>query len=598
MPTRSQPRTQKDRFDKDLKEGFATAVSANPGLAPQDAMIRYTRDMLVNNPFNPPTEGCPINGLPNELLAYIFAVGTKMDDDDDGSDDSDEEDEYADELDLIEEWETDSDEEEEERLERRGALIDRRKSIQDEDSDDDDEDEEEEDERVLPFQVLVSHVCRHWREVAIQSPELWTTLTFSEGYPFEKSRISIERSKGLPLDIYIDCTIPEDWDPTAHVHDNDSDCEGDHDHNVPQPFVSQKHLSVVLDLVVPHVAQWRLFEVTVSLYDNMHLVLSRLAECPAAPLLEVFMLYHYEDCDEYETFALTELKTAFLPFHGIAPKLIDVALWGVHIAWDESLSFLTGLRDVEFAYHAKDVRPSYETFTKILNSSPDIRTLSLCLSGPGGNPDEDWSKDIIELPSLTDLVLCYHEPAYIGALMSILSTPNVHSLALDYDDDDYTSFAQQLTRPMPGKSKSLLVGLEHLKISGLPCNNKTIDMVLEQLTNLKSFNLNCSGESEEPFFHRLIATTSGTKVYCPNLHTMTTTGIEGSRMRAFVEARKTAGVPLKKVFMSQEDEVNEKEEKWLRDNLEALEFFEPSDTEEEMELEVDDDGVEMDVYLD
>ena len=53
------------------------------------------------------------------------------------------------------------------------------------------EEESDIEDLMLPFQVLVSHVCRHWREIALESPTLWTTLSFTEGSPFEKSSIWI-----------------------------------------------------------------------------------------------------------------------------------------------------------------------------------------------------------------------------------------------------------------------------------------------------------------------------------------------------------------------------------------------------------------------
>ena len=43
-------------------------------------------------------------------------------------------------------------------------------------------------------------------------------------------------------------------------------------------------------------------------------------------------------------------------------------------------------------------------------------------------------------------------------------------------------------------------------------------------------------------------------------------------------------MPLTRVFMSNMDRVTAKEERWLRANLAELEFFEPSDSEDEVEV--------------
>jgi len=251
----------------------------------------------------------------------------------------------------------------------------------------------------------------------------------------------------------------------------------------------------------------------------------------------------------------------------------------------------------------KNVRPSFSTFTKLLAASPDLHTLTLCLSGPAEHNDKgnEWSTDAVEVPSLKSLVLCYHEPNYIIALMRILCTPNVTNLVLDYDGADYSEFVQALTKPMPGKSKSLLAGLEQLKIAGLPCNKKSAEMFFDQLAGLQILNLNCVGE-EELFFEllqQLAQSGTPTKTYCPNLHTIWTSGIFGPQMKKLIEMRKAAGMPIRRVFMSRQDAVGECEENWLKDNVETFEFFEPSDMEDtdvsEMEEEDDDDDDDDDL---
>ncbi|KAF9468599.1 hypothetical protein BDZ94DRAFT_1183403 [Collybia nuda] len=595
-----------ERFKKDITENVAAVLNFNPGMNAERALHEVTKEMLANNPYVPP-KGCPVNDLPNELLAYIFLVGTRMEEEGD-TDDEEDEDEYAQELDLISDPKAS--------LKILGFGPNGDESDEDTEDNDDEDDDEDEFDPVLPFQVLVSHVCRHWREIALESPALWTILNFSEGAPFEKSRVWLERSKGLPLDILIDCTIPEGSDDHPDPIDFDDAGPGaegigsqpprpagshgqryDEEHKDcehPPPFFSLEDLSTILDLITPHVAHWRSLEVTASLYEYMHILLTRLAHCPAAPLLQVLELHHYEETEDYDTFQPTALNTAFLIFNGIAPNLSEVSLWGVHLDWERSLSFLSGLRDLELAYHARDVRPSFATFSKLLAASPNLRTLTLCLSGPADHIDgeNEWTIEPLEVPSLKDLVLCYHDCKYITALMDVLSTPNIHSLALDFDEGDYTEFALRLTEPIRGKSKSILSGLEHLKIAGLPCNERTVDTIFEQLAGLHTLNLNCSGD-EEIIFDRLMKS----KSYCPNLHTITTTGIQGSKMRQFVEIRRAAGFPVKKVFMSEEDQIDEKEEKWLRANLDSLEFFEPSDSEEEL-IEIDEDDLDEDGGMD
>lgn len=599
-------------FEKDIQSSVKKLMQQDPNINAIDALGKVSKDMLRNNPFVPPTVGCPINDLPSELISHIFYVGMKMEED--WPVDDDEDDEYEDELDLLEGWETDDDEESSPR---------RRKNAGKEKADE--EDAEDEEVPRLPFQVLCSHVCRRWYEVATggwflslpcrylmnstDSPLLWTKLQFQLGSSLDMAKIWLQRSKGHPLEIEIDCTdemeseVEEDGRALSPLLDEAPGMfQISNETLMPQAqaHLTKDQVSEILDIIIPAVDRWRLFSITASYYDAIYLVLERCSKIISAPLLEVLEMYHYEDCEDFDAFSPPELSTRFLPFNGLAPKLKSVAFWGVHIDWDASLSLLNNLRELEIAYHAEDVRPSFQTFADIFSGSPELENLSLCLSGPAGQK-EDWGTTPIELTSVKSLTLCHHEPAYIESLFPLLHLPNVVELILDYDSNDYTEFVLLLAKPLPGRTKSLLAGLEYLKINCLPSNHNARQLVLEQCVNLNSIWLNCTGDEEE-FFQRLMElkptpSEAGTKqsvVFCPNLTTLMTTGVDGPAMKKFVEARRQGGAPLSKVSMSDDDDLEDKEERWLRDHLDELEFFEPSDSEEEL-IEIDEDDEEMDI---
>jgi hypothetical protein len=106
------------RLVNDLKQRVAAILLENPSMSPQDAMREAQSALLAqaeselfhkitdfetkNNPFRPPTSGCPVNDLPPELLAHIFMLGCKLDDEDEG--------EEEDGDDSGDEWETDDEE--------------------------------------------------------------------------------------------------------------------------------------------------------------------------------------------------------------------------------------------------------------------------------------------------------------------------------------------------------------------------------------------------------------------------------------------------------------------------------------------------------
>ncbi|KAF8158400.1 hypothetical protein B0H34DRAFT_789290 [Crassisporium funariophilum] len=640
------------RMKSDISQSLASILKKQPQLTPKEALWSVQAQMLSNNPYEPPKNGkCAINELPNEILGHIFAVGVREQEDEEWDHDSEdegiiEEDEWED---MDEDEDGDEDEGEEgvrsrvgkkEAAALKSALSDDSFMSDDSDempvSDGEDSDSDSSDDPILPFQVLVSHVCKRWREVSLDSHALWTTLNFTKTPRIEKARVYIERAQGLPLNICIDCTFPGDTDEEDHpdhplygenqalhseMHRNGACEDPECPEELDEEFLSQKDLKLILELLEPEVGHWRVLDFRASTYGYVQLLLSRLHELPSAPVLESFQLYHFEECEDYEFFSGDD-KTSYLPFHGDAPMLKDAAFWGVHIDWDNSLTLLRGLHDLELSYHAKDVRPSYATFAQIIKNSPELHTLTLSLSGPAladDTPFDDekaWGPVPLEIPSLKELGLQFHTPQYASALVQHLALPNVTSLALNFDEEDYSSFVHWLLQPVKDRTKSLLAGIEHLKISGLPCDVPSVEAMLDQLAGLKSFNLKCFGEEEAVFFDKLINPSAGRpsltsphppfatpylkalpKLFCPLLESMTTVSVTGAQVKLLVQTRKTLGAPIKKVFMSQDDPLTAKEERWLVKNLEVLDFFEPSDSEDEFDIEDVDIGEDDDISV-
>ncbi len=202
----SQNARHEKRLQSEISSSLASALNNNPQMNPKDALWSITNEMLTNNPFQPTQGGkCPINDLPDEILGYIFSVGVNQEIEDEINDyDSEDDGDFEDE-------EEDGDENGDEDASFAAATPESAPFDSDMDSDassDSDMFEDDEDIRV-PFQVLVSHVCKRWRAVALDAHILWTSLEFVARPNLEKARTYISRSQGLPLSISIDCTLPE-----------------------------------------------------------------------------------------------------------------------------------------------------------------------------------------------------------------------------------------------------------------------------------------------------------------------------------------------------------------------------------------------------
>lgn len=58
--------------------------------------------------------------------------------------------------------------------------------------------------QLLPFQVTISHVCRHWRQVAISTPQLWSSITLFSKRSLPCLEEWLRRSGAAPLDVRLD----------------------------------------------------------------------------------------------------------------------------------------------------------------------------------------------------------------------------------------------------------------------------------------------------------------------------------------------------------------------------------------------------------
>ncbi|KDQ08322.1 hypothetical protein BOTBODRAFT_191824 [Botryobasidium botryosum FD-172 SS1] len=59
-----------------------------------------------------------------------------------------------------------------------------------------------------PFNLLVSQVCHRWREVALNTGQLWTRIDLTKPPPHERIKLWLERSRNHPLDAFYDTRLP------------------------------------------------------------------------------------------------------------------------------------------------------------------------------------------------------------------------------------------------------------------------------------------------------------------------------------------------------------------------------------------------------
>ncbi|TFK85738.1 hypothetical protein K466DRAFT_587857 [Polyporus arcularius HHB13444] len=307
-----------------------------------------------------------------------------------------------------------------------------------------------------PFEVLVSHVCRHWRHIALHTPHLWTTVHFRLKSHIDRGRAYLSRNARLPIDIYVD-TCAEDT--AKHRKD----------------LIFRDSFMPTFDVVLPHIDRWREFHLKVADLECKGSARKVLNTCGPAPLLRTLQLWHVQNWESPERLFGAIGPPPVVVFGGHLPRLKNIILQGVNLPWTSS-PFLSNLTAIEYALHSDDVRMPWEQWRNMLVSSPNLERLCLHYSGPrakssGGSPPDgiEWwgadppapddvippgvqlppAADPVLLPRLQEIQLHDLDSDYLIALFRTLDAPHLRALHLELDteDQDFTPFVQYLVAP-------------------------------------------------------------------------------------------------------------------------------------------------------
>ncbi|KAF9562605.1 hypothetical protein CPC08DRAFT_706641 [Agrocybe pediades] len=283
------------------------------------------------------------------------------------------------------------------------------------------------------FQVVVSHVCRHWRQTAIATQSLWTILHFRHPSHIKRGRIYLARSCSSPtrlLDILIETVSFEEHDDGRTLYD--------------------KELNQIFLTIIPQIRRWRTFHLKIS--DNKCKGTARLylGTCGPAPFLETLQLYHFENYRTVEGLFQATYRPPVAIFGNSLPRLKNLSLIGVNLQW-EKIQYLHGLHHLELALHSENVRISYKIWDRMLRSCPELKTLSLHYSGPKKEIDEPpyaWHvpENRIRLENLASLNLTDLGVEYLCTLINGMCFPALRKLSIELPDQDYSPFIELITR--------------------------------------------------------------------------------------------------------------------------------------------------------
>jgi hypothetical protein len=181
----------------------------------------------------------------------------------------------------------------------------------------------------------ISHVCRAWRDSALQCPLLWTDILFN---PPEWTPIMLERSRTAPLRV----GIPVE------------------EHNLADDgFVSSVRLAL------SHIHHIRYLCIFLS--GRFH---------DLGDLLSPFLTGSPDILEELMLFSLSTFPNYIYPSMENAPCLRHLVLQSCHINW-QRVSSVGNLTSLDLQYIPIDSRPSVEDILSLLQTMTKLEKLSL-----------------------------------------------------------------------------------------------------------------------------------------------------------------------------------------------------------------------------
>jgi hypothetical protein len=218
-------------------------------------------------------------------------------------------------------------------------------------------------ESQIPFRLLVSQVCRHWRQVALGSSILWTRVDAVSTTPLELVAEYLQRSKAHGLDLRIVLRGPDAIDDQR-----------------------------ILQLVIGHVTRWRHLSIASLSFGSLN-VAPKYLHPLAAPILESIEIALDDDMWDFFPDNGTRI------FTGGAPSLTYVRVRGNCLRF-----FMPPLTSLQVLHlqegYTNTFMPAAE-FLAMLRSLPSLK--HLILHGYTTDLTADPLRESIKMPSLLTL---------------------------------------------------------------------------------------------------------------------------------------------------------------------------------------------------
>ncbi|KAJ3482388.1 hypothetical protein NLI96_g7004 [Meripilus lineatus] len=289
------------------------------------------------------------------------------------------------------------------------------------------------DQQTVATRLLLTRVCRRWRQQALGDGMLWSQIVFRDGYPFTRSLNSLKRAGSIPLDIVIMPPTQLSYEPA------------------PPPMHHPQSITYLVDQVLRRASTIRSLRFHLQMWETASIVFQKLGAVDM-PLLEEFALHRSGNL--YGWIQSGELQPAFkdplVLWNGRAPpKLRTLLINGMTYDWEHvSSSNLTAL---DLRRMAMAACPSLLQFREMLSGCPRLFGLALDASGPRWEMGpENQNSAPVNIRSLRELTLGDQSVAYALFVLSQFTAPRlVFLMLLNLNGEDFGPVIQFLSGRFP-----------------------------------------------------------------------------------------------------------------------------------------------------
>ncbi|KAH8099357.1 hypothetical protein BXZ70DRAFT_943375 [Cristinia sonorae] len=389
--------------------------------------------------------------------------------------------------------------------------------------------------------LVITWVCRYWRDVAINDKLFWNIIWFRDRPPYTRSLAWVDRAGSALLEIRIDemkRRAGETEDP---------------------PKLTREQVNAVMDALLAKVSTLRTLVMVVHTRPAALAVLEKFRAAGQPVSLERFEIHRSGPPNESPSVVTPathpdEGREHIVLFNGDAPRLKWLVINGVGIDWRQSP--IANLTTIDLRRLSSPCCPPLDRWLDILQACPSLYRLALDAAGPKLQPDSDAiSRPPVDLLNLRDLFIGDASVLYAKYIFTYMTTPALTCLTLlNLWNDDFGPLFDLLVGRFPNLR---ILALYHIQVARIDIHLNSLARFFDSIPRLQYLKLSRAaqliGESllENPREHRrgrIHYTDTKREVLCPELRWMTVHFQEVALVKTVLRRRRELGAPFQKVY--------------------------------------------------